>query len=361
MSRPRSRPLREIAKEITTGRLEIAKQKLSELPFAEVERNESYADQFRIFATAMAHRVSRRQIPESNIYLQDHGTSQIQLFNLLASKVPLMSITRKIINSMLLALSAMETELTLIDIGIGSGTQEVTLIQELHRNKSALKKLTIVAIECQASSLITADTTIRHAGIGAGLTVDIVRIPSKVEEMSDHDWAEIGKIQGPKIALSSFALHHVSNAQQGEHRDQVLRRLARLPVKGVVLAEPNSNHLSDNYLVRFDEAWHHFGATFDMIDRLDLSKTERKSLKQSFFGREILDILGVPEPTRTERHERITDWWKRLHQAGFKAIIHNAPLPNTDDSVIEVVPLMDHVAVEFNGVGILSIISARPR
>jgi len=65
----------------------------------------------------------------------------------------------------------------------------------------------------------------------------------------------------------------------------------------------------------------HYGLVFEILGELGVATDPRRIIEQSFFGREIMNIVGGEGPARQERHERLTSWQRRLTRLGF------APLP----------------------------------
>lgn len=355
-----SKALREVVKEVKSGRLDTAERRLALLLSGLGERNDPDAIKLRVFAAAIAQTLSERAGQQATLYLRDYEVPQIRLFDLLATKVPVVWWARQVGNAMVIELCRGERDVTLIDIGIGLGTQEVALLHRLAREPGCPKRMKIVAIECQPGSLVEAQQALDQAAADTGIEVEVVKLPLSVEDLSDEHWAEIERMPGCKIAVSSFALHHVRQDASGEARDLVFSRLARLRIKGLVITEPDSDHLTEDYLVRFDQAWRHFGATFRMLDDLDLSEQERNALKVSFFGREIADILGTVRGSRTERHESAGHWWRRLRQAGFVPGTAGGSCSLRPSRVLEAVDEGEHVSIKHRGIGIVSVLCGVP-
>lgn len=356
-----SNELRAVAREVHCGRFDAAERLLSVLLCDLEGRRDSMAIQSRVFAGALAKTLSQSADERANLYLRDYEVPQIKLFDLLASRVPVVSWARQLGTALLADLCRGEREVTLIDIGIGLGSQEVALLYQLARAPNSPKRLTIVAIECQAGSLDEAERALERAGEETGIELSLLKLAVPVEELSERDWSRIERQPGCKIAVSSFAMHHVRRNEGAETRDHVLSRLARLGVKGFVLTEPDSDHLNDDYLARFDAAWQHFGAVFRMLDDLDLGETERNALKVSFFGREIADILGTVHGSRSERHEPTEHWWNRLTRAGFVPQRARMPHSMPRERGLETVDRGKHLSIEHRGVGIVSVMCGVPR
>lgn len=349
-------PLRDVARSIASGDKAHASQTLQRL-LDEVEADTGpEAMQVKVFGGAMANTLSDDVRRQANLYLRDFDVPQIQLFDLLAH-VPLVGLARAVANRLLVQAMRGHDQVLVVDIGIGSGTQEAALIEELGRFPDAPRAVTFLGIEVQAESLDVAERHLAEAGARAGIQVTLRKRPGAAEDVTEAEWAALADEGTPIVAMSSFALHHVGASGDAELRDVVLERLAALRPVAFVLTEPDSNHLTSDYLHRFDAAWRHFGAAFAVLDELsDLSESDRCALKASFFGREIHDILGIEAGERSERHEDVQSWWGRLRAAGFAPGAHTvAGLPS---SVIHAADAGDHVSIRHGEIGIVAVINA---
>ena len=80
-----------------------------------------------------------------NIYLRNYAVSQIQLFDMLIAKLPYVKYSQAIVNMQIAELLNGLEEATLLDIGIGLGTQVKSILKLCTKN-TLLKKLVIVGI-----------------------------------------------------------------------------------------------------------------------------------------------------------------------------------------------------------------------
>src|SRR5207253_4392008 len=100
-------------------------------------------------------------------------------------------------------------------------------------------------------------------------------------------------------------------------RRQFFEKIKMLSPDGVVLTEPHSDHMTDNWKNRTGNAWIHYGAIFNTIDQLDIPNVEKNGLKL-FFGREITDVVATADNTRYERHEPAARWLTYGKQIGLQ-------------------------------------------
>lgn len=270
--------------------------------------------QYFLFAAALARRVGVGDAQQMNLYLRRFELPQISLFNLVAERLPMVGLAGRIANELLCGLLAEREEATLIDVGLGTGRQEVALLRGLAEAGAALRRLTVVGVEPDAHSLRQAEEALRATAGELGITLRFLGIPKVIEALDEDDWGLLRDMPGPRLVHAAFALHHMA---AGVDRQDIFHRLRAVEPAAVVLVEPNSDHATDSLSQRFHNAWHHFSHNFELVDELGLPERERNGIKL-FFGREFEDILGaVDDSQRYERHERVETWAGRLWTAGF--------------------------------------------
>lgn len=268
-----------------------------------------------IFGKALSKTISRKIEEETNLYLKQYESSQIHLFNLLATKVPQVTLTTEIANDELIqAMSGKET-VTLIDFGIGTGRQICELLLNLAEKKKKPSSIKIIGIEPGKQSLNLARKNIEKLSKKLAINVHFEGLRCKAEDLNQSDWNRLEK-QSNILVNASFALHHV-NEINGYTRTDLLKKIRGLNPLIFVLAEPDVDHYTNHFLDRFQNCLDHFSKTFELIDLLEIEKSDKISLKVNFFGREIDDIVGNPNEIRSERHESTHSWLERLRQAGF--------------------------------------------
>ncbi len=310
--------LRRIAHGIATGANREAERELGEL-LASVEHDgDPRAIGYCVFAAALARRLSRAAAEEANLYLNRFDVPQIHLFNLLANEVPQVGLTTIMANGCIARAIAGHPHPVVIDVGIGTGRQMTSLLELLRQSGQLPARLTLIGIEPSDWSLDLAEKNVRSAAVDLGIELSFHRFCNVAEGLTRDDWHRLGELCRTRPAINaSFALHHVSDVGGRDVRDDVLLRLRSLNPAALVLSEPNVHHLERDFLLRFENCVHHFETTFSVIDALSISQTDKDALKVCFFGREIADILGNAEETRSERHESTTSWLGRLARTGY--------------------------------------------
>lgn len=347
--------------QIMNGQLTLAQTTLADL-IATVEGHPQ-ALQYQLFARGLAQHLTESGPQQANLYLADLPVNQIDLFNLLAKHVPFVSLSAKIANECLAQFCHNQDEVWLIDIGMGTGRQLVTLLEQLHREQQLPTHIHIVGIEPAAESLVIADSTLRAAAQKMGCAIEFLPICRTAEALSAAEWQAIrARVQHPVIN-ASFALHHIRDTKDGtlgqiDQRNHVLKQLLTLTPRVLVLSEPNVDHLEPNLRQRLQNCWHHFGTVFHVIDQLPIRSHEKEALKVNFFGREIDDILRPEETLRTERHEPVERWLQRLSDSGYQTV-----LPVRMNQIVPPIQVRGHdgyVGLDYGEETVISVICATP-
>ncbi|MDD9268288.1 GRAS family protein [Paenibacillus sp. GCM10023248] len=282
--------------------LEIAKKPGDMLPF--------------LFAMALMKRLDPVQNEQMNLYLKQYDVPQITLFNLLAEQYPMVTGASRIANSLLTGYIHPGEPVTFLEIGIGTGRQIVSLLEELALQDRRPSRIDLYAIEPNELCLQLAHDNVKRAAESCGISVTFHPIAYEVENVPDAIWSLLAERQG-HLVNASFALHHIRDSHAGSGgKNGVLSKLRSLNPAVVVMCEPDSDHQTADLSSRFVHCWEHFSLVFGVIDSLEIPYEQKRALK-IFFGREIEDIIGSPEHSRCERHESTTNWIGRLERAGF--------------------------------------------
>ena len=355
--------LAEAATALALGREDAAAAHLAALVgLLDIERRPSDLT-FHVFASALGKRLER-QVPGINLYLRHFDLSQISLFNLLATHLPLVSEAGRLSNEVLAASLAGEPEVVVLDVGIGTAQQEVGLLRQLAARRTLPRRVHVIGIEPSTTSLIEAGAALERAALETGTDIPFTPVERLVEDLADEGWEDLARVIGnrPLLVNAAFAAHHILGTTSGgptRAREEFLARLRALEPRSVVLAEPNSDHQEPDFRRRFANCWNHFSTVFRLIDTLDMAEPERAAMKL-FFAREIDDILANDETTRAERHEPTDRWRARLEGAellpatGFDAVAGPAA------GGIDVVAAPGYAGLAFGGELLVSVLCAAP-
>ncbi len=270
-------------------------------------------DSQKLLATLLIKALNKKINSEAigeNIYLGKYEISQIQLFNILIEKFPFVKFSQHITNSAIVEEMQGCNEVTLMDIGIGQGTQVVNII-ELSKSLPQLKKLHVVGIEPFGDALNMAQENILGYNGKVQFEISFTAINDSVENV---DFATIENVGGKIIVNASLALHHI---QSDSMRLDTIAKVKAMNPSAFILIEPNVNHYEPDFHARFENCYKHFYHIFQVIDRIENIGNNDKNALKLFFGREIEDIIGKEEKDRFEKHEPATHWIERLKESSF--------------------------------------------
>jgi hypothetical protein len=258
---------------------------------------------------------------DENIYLKKYEIPQIQLFNILIDKFPFVKYSQNFTNSAIVDLIDEDAEGTIIDIGIGQGTQLMNIVGLL-RSSRTLKKLHIVGIEPSEDALDIAIKSFSSIQNELPFELQFSPIHDFIENI---DFSKIENITGTIIVNASLSLHHI---QSSEKRTEIISKIKKIKPTAFILIEPNVNHFETDFYQRFRNCYNHFHGIFKVIDNLEIDPLDKNALKL-FFGREIEDIIGKEEQDRFEKHEPAIQWIERLKHNRF-SIAENLLKPTVD-------------------------------
>ncbi|MEM9808414.1 MAG: GRAS family protein, partial [Cyanobacteria bacterium P01_D01_bin.56] len=196
-----------------------------------------------VFARAMAEHLSGTIADKANLYLQPYKIPQIQLFNLLASKVPLVSLVSELATGLMIDACDGRDDVTLIDIGIGTGRQMVELLHHLAHKPISPRRVHIIGIEPSIQSLSLAQKAILATAHGLPFEVTFTPFCNGIEDLDNQAWQQLSHQCNCPIINASFALHHICDIAGQDVRTAVLQRLHQLNPALIVLSEPNTDHL----------------------------------------------------------------------------------------------------------------------
>jgi hypothetical protein len=196
------------------------------------------------------------------------------------------------------------SSVAIMDVGIGRGIQMVSLLREL-AHVPGLENVTITGIEPFADAIPFATRMITEAAQSLPFKVSLKIVEGFAENMDATGLkAALPALHDKLIVNASLAIHHIPATAQ---REQFFKTIKQLSPAGIVLTEPDTDHMTGNWKQRTKNAWTHYGAVFNTIDSLPVAEAEKRGLKM-FFGREIKDVVGAPDEQRYERHEPASRW-----------------------------------------------------
>lgn len=334
-------------------RIVAAKEMLQEFVRSATEHRDILGT---LFGRALLGRLGG-EIPETaNIYLRSVGRPQIELFNAMATRFPPIAASGRIANGLMTNAICKRSKVALLDIGIGTGRQELALLKTLQG--ANVREIDLVAIEPAETSLEEAGRVLRAESEKLGIALGFTGIQRRVEEVTDQEWRKIAE-RDEILVNAAFALHHIAGSGDSP-KNRVLRKIRELDPLAFVLIEPDSDHHSPDLDTRFTNAWQHFGLVFRMIDSMGFSPSDSDAIKSGFFAREIDDIVGNPnEESRTERHESANMWLSRLKHCGFRTrqdlLEQVHPM---SDGLLKVIPADERISLAYEGRPLVTLLCA---
>lgn len=269
-------------------------------------------DSEKLLATLYLKSLNKKlhsEVITENIYNQIAGVSQIELFDILIAKFPFVKYSQELANSAIVDILREQESASIIDIGVGLGTQMVNVISRIPAN-SKLKKLVIVGVEPFTDALAIAEKNILALKGNVPFELSFIPVPDYVE---NFDFTTLNNLKGSIIVNASLALHHIKTM---EERRATLKNIQALQPVSLFMIEPNVDHFESNFYKRFVNSWNHFYCLFSVIDQLEITNDQKNGLKL-FFGREIEDIIGKKEEDRFEKHMPAQKWIDLLQHSGF--------------------------------------------
>eukprot|EP00250_Pteridium_aquilinum_P003394 c13707_g1_i1 orf=102-1667(+) len=143
-----------------------------------------------------------------------------------------------------------------------------------------------------------------------------------LRELFEKEGKEVNSLLRGK-GCGLVALGDVNDANMeagcGTAADRVLRILRGVLPKVMVVMEGEANINGGEFMERFVEALHYYGAVFDSLESSLPAKLagERLTLERHMFGRAIHNIVACEGAERVERQERLPSWIKRAQAVGF--------------------------------------------
>lgn len=267
----------------------------------------------KLLATLLLKALNKRVRSEfigENIYLGRYETSQIQLFNILIEKFPFVRFSQQIVNEAIVEEMRDTDTVTLLDIGIGQGTQVLNIIEQA-KALNGLRHLHIIGVEPYREALAKAETDILSCQLNTPFQVTFHGVAKGFEQV---DVTDLGPLPGKVIVNASLALHHIQSDSQ---RMEAIGKVRQMNPGAFFLIEPNVDHYELDFFARFQHCYHHFYSIFQVIDRIENIDQKEKNALKLFFGREIEDIIGKEEKDRYEKHELASRWLERLRDHQF--------------------------------------------
>jgi SAM-dependent methyltransferase len=265
-----------------------------------------------------------RRKRKSSLYTSGNSL-HIDAFQVLSSRVPVVSWTTAIVNSALIHACRKKSggKIFFLDIGMSFGRNCIEFLKTLAADQCVFE-VEIYGIDPDSASLEIAAAEIdKFTKLYSFIQVKLTTIPHFLEHIRQEQLESIfesAQLCEVRLVHSAFTMHHLSK----ENRQLALQNIIKCcKPHAFVLSEPNVNHLEVNYERRVTNALGMFSLLHELIHKdQQLSKEERFAVWNTFFGKELVDIVGRNEDARSEKHEPISQWIQRGLLAGLKLSQH---------------------------------------
>lgn len=212
--------------------------------------------------------------------------------------------------------------LNLVDIGIGTAMQEVTLLQQLGSSTN-VKKVSIVGIEPVPEISAMASIKLQSPEIqNTGIHIDYKNVQAPGQNIPDQDINDIkGKVVD--VVLATISIHHATI----DEKRKTLRAIKAMEPKFFVLADVNSDHESD--LDAFsdelaDNVRRFYSLAYQTLcewaDEHFPGREDIKAAFKKFNFDEARNILSRDYPTVRDYHTTAERWKKLLEEEGFNVV-----------------------------------------
>lgn len=243
-----------------------------------------------------------------NLYLEN---KMLHAFDTFYHSVPFVKFGHDAANSFINAYTIHEPEITIIDIGFGSGLQWKGFFE---KNP---KKINLIAID-----LPTENNLKKSEEFLQNLKQPNVNFTSILKKVEELDFLNLPLNSSFLVINASFSLHHIlpDELDSRSGRQKLLREISKLKPDLFILVEPDSNHSNLSPAATIIEVMAHYMSVFHALDYFLKENENLMIIEKEFFGREIRNILGNFDSSRYERHERYEQWILRLKELNLREV-----------------------------------------
>lgn len=265
--------------------------------------------------------LSNRNSPDlqhfsQNTYLRDLPIPQIELFDILANRFPLVLQAQELVTQAILHVSKGCTNINILDIGIGRGVQISGILHALS-DRGGIEKVQVTGIEIMPQAL--AHSTGLLEQMRPELSFELSFSPVHIDAARMDTTLIRDTLMGLEactVINASLTLHHI---QSTDLREALFRKLGALQPALLTLIEPNTDCQTNDHRKRTLHAFEHFHALYAYIDTLQESMDAKKALKQ-FFSNEFFDCVALPDASRYEQYAPAKAWQKWAAGAALRPI-----------------------------------------
>ncbi len=289
-----------------------------------------------------------------NTYLKNLEIPQIQLFDILANRFPLVIEAQNIIGRALIESIKEKKNITIIDLGIGRCIQVQRLLH-LINNVPNIQSVTLIGVDISADSIAFSGKVLEEIQNKLHFKMEIHLFNKTVEDIEDLRIQSLIPLSNDFLFVNaSLTLHHI---QSKNDRLRLFKLVSLLKPDLFTLIEPNTDFFNTNFEQRMVNAFEHFGSLFSFINTLPLLTKEKKGLK-SFFSNELFDALAIPEDGRYEKYDLSENWVSLGTNLGLKVFKLDSFSDQTYIPGIEIEnKSIDYVNFKVNNSNLLGVIA----
>ncbi len=253
--------------------------------------------------------------PKGNLY--DSNLTMLDAFNVFYKQTPLVKFGHDFVNNMILSCTGGIKDLTVIDIGFGSGIQWIEFLKKSDKN------IILNAIDVPSEHSVIMLERFKKSIFELNLVNRVELIPI-FKHVEDIEFTSIGK-NGFSVVNAALSLHHVLPEKiKSPGRAHVLKGIKEFEPDLFTLIEPDSDHNNSSFELVLKEALSHYSSVFGAINYYIKDRQYVDFIENNFFGKEIENIICNDGAERFERHERFAQWCKSLEVQGFKKMESSA-------------------------------------
>ncbi len=289
-----------------------------------------------------------------NTYLKNLEIPQIQLFDILANRFPLVIEAQNIIGRALIESIKEKKNITILDLGIGRCIQVERLLH-LINNVPNIQSVTLIGVDISADSIAFSGKVLEEIQNKLHFKMEIHLFNKTVEDIEDLRIQSLIPLSNDFLFVNaSLTLHHI---QSKNDRLRLFKLVSLLKPDLFTLIEPNTDFFNTNFEQRMVNAFEHFGSLFSFINTLPLLTKEKKGLK-SFFSNELFDALAIPEDGRYEKYDLSENWVSLGTNLGLKVFKLDSFSDQTYIPGIEIEnKSIDYVNFKVNNSNLLGVIA----
>lgn len=319
--------LAECAKKVAGGDRKDAEESLQRIRKHSSALGDGWQRQAHYFANALEARLAGTGCECLNSMVFPSPVEMLKALGPLTSVCPFRLISYLFMEYHIMKLADKTTTLHIIDFGIFSGLQWVSLIRRLSTSPGGPPKLRITGIDQPRIGYSPWNTT-EKAGRRLVQYSHRFNVPFEYNGIA-KSWesVEMKDLQireGEAIAVTCMLRFEkmTDEVYEGDSpRTAVLNFIRSINPDIFVHSIVHASLSATIFPTRFQEAQFHYRTVFDMLDCLmGRDSLERLFIERTLVARGIMNVIACEGSERVERAEKYKQWQLRSLRAGFQAM-----------------------------------------